>query len=189
VKVVHFRHLEKPKDDEFCLELSRQHTYDDVVERVALQVGLEDASKIRLTSHNCYLQQPKPQPIKYRGVERLTDMLVHYNQTSDILYFETLDLPLPELQGLKTLKIAFHNSKTEEVSVHNIRLPKQCTVGDVIHELKGKVFLLPGCGVVHLSVNLTSLGFYASLEVVLLKGVLLGSGLIYRLNYLVQMQS
>jgi hypothetical protein len=50
------------------------------VERVALQVGLEDASKIRLTSHNCYLQQPKPQPIKYRGVERLTDMLVHYNQ-------------------------------------------------------------------------------------------------------------
>jgi ubiquitin carboxyl-terminal hydrolase 7 len=96
---------------------SKQHTYDDVVERVALQLGLEDPSKIRLTSHNCYLQQPKPQPIKYRGVERLTDMLVHYNQTSDILYFEMLDLPLPELQGLKTLKIAFHNSKTEEVCI------------------------------------------------------------------------
>ncbi|CAK9266793.1 unnamed protein product [Sphagnum jensenii] len=138
-QVVHFRRLERPKDDEFCLELSKQHTYDDVVERVALQLGLEDPSKIRLTSHNCYLQQPKPQPIKYRGVERLTDMLVHYNQTSDILYFEMLDLPLPELQGLKTLKIAFHNSKTEEVSVHNIRLPKQSTVGDVIHELKSKV--------------------------------------------------
>ncbi|CAM6041601.1 unnamed protein product [Sphagnum compactum] len=138
-QVVHFRRLERPKDDEFCLELSKQHTYDDVVERVAMQLGLEDPSKIRLTSHNCYLQQPKPQPIKYRGVERLTDMLVHYNQTSDILYFEMLDLPLPELQGLKTLKIAFHNSKTEEVSVHNIRLPKQSTVGDVIHELKSKV--------------------------------------------------
>jgi hypothetical protein len=76
-----------------------------------------------------------------------------------------------------------------QVSVHNIRLPKQCTVGDVIHELKGKVFLLPEWGFTHLFVNLTSLGFYPSLEVVLLKGVLLGSGLIYRLNYLVQMQS
>ncbi|CAM6012936.1 unnamed protein product [Sphagnum balticum] len=140
-QVVHFRRLERPKDDEFCLELSKQHTYDDVVERVALQLGLEDPSKIRLTSHNCYLQQPKPQPIKYRGVERLTDMLVHYNQTSDIIYFETLDLPLPELQGLKTLKIAFHNSKTEEVSVHHVRLPKQSTVGDVINELKSKVEL------------------------------------------------
>lgn len=138
---VHFRRLEKPKDDEFCLELSKQHTYDDVVERVAEKIGLEDASKIRLTSHNCYSQQPKPQPIKYRGVERLSDMLVHYNQTSDILYFETLDLPLPELQGLKTLKVAFHNAKTEELSVHNIRLPKQSTVGDVVNELKGKVEL------------------------------------------------
>lgn len=59
---------------------SKQHTYDDVVERVAEKIGLEDASKIRLTSHNCYSQQPKPQPIKYRGVERLSDMLVHYNQ-------------------------------------------------------------------------------------------------------------
>ncbi|XP_024389478.1 ubiquitin C-terminal hydrolase 12 isoform X2 [Physcomitrium patens] len=140
-QIVHFRRLDKPKDDEFCLELSKQHTYDDVVEKVAEEIKLEDASKIRLTSHNCYSQQPKPQPIKYRGVERLSDMLVHYNQTSDILYFETLDLPLPELQGLKTLKVAFHNAKTEEVSVHNIRLPKQSTVGDVVNELKGKVEL------------------------------------------------
>jgi hypothetical protein len=38
-------------------------------------------------------------------------------QTSDVLYFEALDLPLPELQGLKTLKVAFHNSKTEEVTL------------------------------------------------------------------------
>ncbi len=59
---------------------SKQHTYDDVVERVATRLGLEDPSKVRLTSHNCYSQQPKPQPIKYRGVEHLSDMLVHYNQ-------------------------------------------------------------------------------------------------------------
>ncbi|KAI3958621.1 hypothetical protein MKW98_030286, partial [Papaver atlanticum] len=48
--------------------------------------------------------QPKPQPIKYREVDRLSDMLIHSNQTSDILYFEVLDIPLPELQGLKTPK-------------------------------------------------------------------------------------
>ena len=59
---------------------SKLHTYDDVVERVAHQLGLDDPSKIRLTSHNCYSQQPKPQPIRYRGVEHLLDMLVHYNQ-------------------------------------------------------------------------------------------------------------
>ncbi|XP_058105758.1 ubiquitin C-terminal hydrolase 12 isoform X4 [Magnolia sinica] len=140
-QVVHFRSLEKPKEDDFCLELSKLFTYDDVVERVARQLGLDDPTKIRLTSHNCYSQQPKPQPIKFRGVEHLSDMLVHYNQTSDILYYEVLDIPLPELQGLKTLKVAFHHSTKDEVVIHTIRLPKQSTVGDVINDLKTKVEL------------------------------------------------
>ncbi|THG12021.1 hypothetical protein TEA_020734 [Camellia sinensis var. sinensis] len=139
--VVHFRALEKPKEDDFCLELSKLHTYDDVVEQVAHQLNVDDPSKIRLTSHNCYSQQPKPQPIKYRGVDHLSDMPVHYNQTSDILYYEVLDIPLPELQGLKTLKVAFHHATKDEVSIHTIRLPKQSTVGDVIDELKTKVEL------------------------------------------------
>ncbi|KAK3004826.1 hypothetical protein RJ639_019490, partial [Escallonia herrerae] len=138
-QVVRFRSLEKPKEDEFSLELSKLHNYDDVVERVARHLGLDDPSKIRLTSHNCYSQQPKPQPIKYRGVEHLSDMLVHYNQTSDILYYEVLDIPLPELQGLKTLKVAFHHATKDEVIIHTIRLPKQSTVGDVINDLKTKV--------------------------------------------------
>ena len=64
------------------------HTYDDVVERVAEKLGLDDPSKLRLTSHNCYSQQPKPQPIKYRGVDRLSDMLVHYNQVMDVKFCE-----------------------------------------------------------------------------------------------------
>ncbi|XP_010237253.1 ubiquitin carboxyl-terminal hydrolase 12 isoform X4 [Brachypodium distachyon] len=140
-QVVHFRCLEKPKEDDFCLELSKLHTYDDVVERVASQLSLDDPSKIRLTSHNCYSQQPKPQPIRYRGVEHLLDMLVHYNQTSDILYYEVLDIPLPELQCLKTLKVAFHHATKEEVVIHSIRLPKNSTISDVITDLKTKVEL------------------------------------------------
>lgn len=36
-------------------------------------------------------------------------------QTSDILYYEILDIPLPELQRLKTLKVAFHHATKDEV--------------------------------------------------------------------------
>ncbi|KAL9230836.1 hypothetical protein vseg_006133 [Gypsophila vaccaria] len=140
-QVVHFRSLEKPKEDDFSLELSKIYTYDEVVEKVAKRLGVDDPSKIRLTSHNCYSQQPKPQHIKYRGMDHLADMLVHYQQSSDILYYEVLDIPLPELQGLKNLKVAFHHATKEEVVISNIRLPKQSTVGDVIHELKTKVEL------------------------------------------------
>lgn len=38
-----------------------------------------------------------------------------YLQISDILYYEVLDIPLPELQCLKTLKVAFHHSTKDEV--------------------------------------------------------------------------
>ncbi|RZC77834.1 hypothetical protein C5167_002235 [Papaver somniferum] len=138
---VHFLSLEKPKEDDFCLELSKVLTYDDVTERVARHLGLEDPTKIRLTPHNCCSQQPKPQAIKYQGVDQLSEMLVHYNQTSDILYYEVLDIPLPELQGSKTLKVAFHHATKEDTVVHSIRLPKQSTVGDVINDLKTKVEL------------------------------------------------
>ncbi|CAN1174443.1 Ubiquitin C-terminal hydrolase 12 [Linum perenne] len=140
-QVVRFRSLEKPKEDEFSLELSMLHTYDDVVERVAGHLGLDEPSKIRLTSHNCYSQQPKPQPIKYRGLDHLSDMLVYYNQTSDILYYEVLDIPLPELQGLKTLKIAFHHATKKKVVIQTIRLPKQSTVSNVLNDIKTKVEL------------------------------------------------
>lgn len=122
------------------------------MERVARRIGLDDPSKIRLTSHNCYSQQPKPQPIKYRELEHLSDMLVHYNQvwclscglsswnvlllllvgvnyscfsiwqTSDILYYEVLDIPLPELQGLKNLKVAFHHATKDEVRLKSITI-------------------------------------------------------------------
>ncbi|MCH89431.1 ubiquitin carboxyl-terminal hydrolase 12-like, partial [Trifolium medium] len=112
--VVHFRLLEKPKDDHFSIELSKLHTYDDVVERVAQQLGLDDPSKIRLTSHNCNTLQPETQPIKYQGVEHLSDMLVLYNKTSNVLYYEVLDTPLPEFQSLRIVKVAFHDATRGE---------------------------------------------------------------------------
>lgn len=65
-----------------CLWLlrSKQHTYDDVVGKLAEELNLEDPSKLRLTAHNCYSQQPKPPAIRYRGVDCLADMLTHHNQ-------------------------------------------------------------------------------------------------------------
>ncbi|KAG2601030.1 ubiquitin C-terminal hydrolase 12-like isoform X1 [Panicum virgatum] len=140
-QVVRFRLLEKPKEDVFSLELSKRFTYDDVVEKVAHQLGLDEPSKIRLTQHNPYSHQPKPHHIKYRGVNYLSDMLQHHTQMCDILYYETLDIPLPELEGLKTLRVAFQNAANYEVSFHIMRSPKSNTLFDLIEDLKSKVEL------------------------------------------------
>ncbi|XP_076955366.1 ubiquitin C-terminal hydrolase 13-like isoform X3 [Bidens hawaiensis] len=141
-QVVHFCSLEFPKD-EFSLELSKLNNYDDVVKRVASHLNLDDPSKIRLTfaSHNGHAKANKPQPIQYRGFKHLSDILAHKNKASNILCYEVLDIPLPELQGLKTLKVAFHHATKDEVVIHTIRLSIQSTVGDLINDLKTKVEL------------------------------------------------
>lgn len=65
---------------ELYLWSSKRSTYDDVVEKVAQQLCLDDPSKIRLTQHNPSCQQPKPHHIKYRSVNYLWDMLHFHNQ-------------------------------------------------------------------------------------------------------------
>lgn len=136
-QVVIFKPLESPKEEGLRLELSKENTYDEVCEAVTAELRcagttVPDSAHIRLTAHSCYSHGPKPSPMKYRSMDRLSDMLFHYNQMSDILYYEVLDMPLPQLEQLKSLKVALHNVKVEEVSQHQIRLPKESTVGEVL---------------------------------------------------------
>ncbi|KAI3856932.1 hypothetical protein MKX03_012340 [Papaver bracteatum] len=139
-QVVHFRSLEKPMEDDFFLDLSKVLTYDDVTDRVARHLGLDDPTKIRLFRHNHFYQR-KPEAIRYQGFDHLSEVLIQFQRTTDILYYEVLDIPLPEWQDLKTLKVAFRHSTKNDTVVHCIRLPKQSTFGDLINDLKTKVEL------------------------------------------------
>ncbi|XP_026420587.1 ubiquitin carboxyl-terminal hydrolase 12-like [Papaver somniferum] len=136
-RVVHFRSVEKPMGDDFCLELSKVLTYDEVTDRVARHLSLDDPTKIRLFRDNCY----DPKPIKYQGFDRLSEVLSLFQRTDDILYYKVLDIPLLELQDLKALKVAFRHSTKNETVLHVIRLPKQSRVGDLLNDLKTKVEL------------------------------------------------
>jgi hypothetical protein len=42
---------------------------------------------------------------RYRGFESLEQLLRHTTQIVDVVYYEVLDLPLPALEQLKTLKV------------------------------------------------------------------------------------
>ena len=81
------------------------NTYNEVTEALAQKIGLDDPTKIRLTAHNQYSDGPRPNPIKYQSYEKLSDMLVQgYQAPTDTLYYEILDIPLFELEKLKSLK-------------------------------------------------------------------------------------
>ncbi|KAI5393496.1 ubiquitin carboxyl-terminal hydrolase 13 [Lathyrus oleraceus] len=73
-QVVHFRSLDRPKEDDFSLEMSRLYTYDDVVDRVAQQLGLNDPSKILVAqpeTANAVESQPVVDPPQTRFTWRI----------------------------------------------------------------------------------------------------------------------
>ncbi len=137
-QVVCFTKFDK-HDDVIKLELSKLNTYNEVVERLAHHIDLDDPAKIRLTAHNSYSNGPRQGSVKYQGVEKLSDMLVHYQQASDVLYYEILDIPLFELERLKSLKITYHDEKTAEVETYTLRLPMESKVEEVLQELRRRI--------------------------------------------------
>jgi len=130
------QHAQGVREKERALQLTmdKRWSYDQVTARIGAAVGC-DPLRLRLTMHNPYSDLPKPQPIKYRGVDNLQEMLTSFQKMSDILFYEQLQIPLEQFEAKKSLKISWHNSAAEEVKVINLLLNKESTVGDALKEL------------------------------------------------------
>lgn len=124
----------REKERALQLTMDKRWTYDQVTSRIGQAVGC-DPSQLRLTMHNPYSDLPKPQPIKYRGVESLQEMLTSFQKMSDILFYEQLQIPLEQFEAKKSLKISWHNSAAEEVKVLHLLLNKESTVADALKEI------------------------------------------------------
>lgn len=133
---VTFRKVTDPGEEGFKLELLKDMSYDAITAALAAKLGLPDPTYLRLTLHNNYSRAPQRQPLKFQAPQSLDNMLVHGGHPTDTLYYEVLDMPLPQLEQLKTLKIALHNDRTEFVAEHDLRLPREVTVADVLTEMQ-----------------------------------------------------
>ena len=102
---VKFKKLEAWATDEgFTLELLRGMGYDEITGELARHLGLASPDLLRLTQQNGFSQQPMRAPLRHRSHSDLARLLSHSNHPTDTLYYEVLDLPLPQLEQLKTLK-------------------------------------------------------------------------------------
>lgn len=79
--------------------------YDAVTSALAKHLGVDNPDLLRLTQQNNFLQQPMRLPLRHRCAHTLDRMLSHSNHPTDTLYYEVLDIPLPQLELLKTLKV------------------------------------------------------------------------------------
>lgn len=136
-QVMIFRELSAPKVDKVSLDLNKMMSYDQVAEELAAAINLDDATMLRFTPHNAYTNGPRANSIRFRGCDTLTQMIEP--QQSNVLYYEILDIPLPKLETLKSLKVSFHGSNTKLIEEFNIRLPKGSPVKSVLNDIQNRL--------------------------------------------------
>lgn len=108
--VISFRKLDENQDEVFSLELLKDMPYDKVSAAVAGKLGLDHPLKVRFTGQSHFSQLPKSIPLRYNGQLTLEEMLRggQYGVHSSVLYFEALDLPLPEFEQLVSYRVGFY---------------------------------------------------------------------------------
>ena len=107
-----------------------------------------DGDHLRLTAHNPYTGAPKPAPMRHAGVGTLGDMLSPpgYGPPTaalggglatapagpdGVLWYETLDMPLPALEQLKPLRVEWLPAGGP-AQTHTVRVPREATVADAL---------------------------------------------------------
>ncbi len=133
--LVTFRELDKPREEGLSLELQRECSYDGVCAALAARLGLADPQLLRLTGQNVHGCVPRPMPFRFREKDSLLELLQHLNAQADCLYYEVLDLPLPQLETLKTLRVELFSDAVEPRRCVTLRLPKGSRVRDALRAL------------------------------------------------------
>ncbi|KAL4539456.1 hypothetical protein Ndes2437B_g02171 [Nannochloris sp. 'desiccata'] len=150
--IVTFKRIEGPnvldnddKDNEeestVQVELLKDMKWDDVSKALATKLGLDHPLKVRLTLQSLYTALPRPQPQRYTPELTLEDLIKSHGQIpkSPVLYYEPIDLPLPEYERIVTYRVAFHNSKHEETTAVTVRVGKDKTVGEMLEEVRAQL--------------------------------------------------
>jgi ubiquitin carboxyl-terminal hydrolase 7 len=123
------------------LELLKDMKWDEVSGALAAKLGLDDPLKVRLTLQSLYTPMPRPQPQRYTPDLTLEDLIKSHGQIpkTPVLYYEPIDLPLPEFERIVTYRVAFHNSKHEETAAVTVRVGRDKTVGEMLEEVRGQL--------------------------------------------------
>lgn len=132
---VELRELENYQKEGTQVELLRNMTYEQVVERLGVILEV-DPLYIRLTGHHPYNEQPMDEPFRTSQQLNLKQMLtMSTNYMSRYLYYEILEEPITEVENKKELSISTINEKVEETSSFKVLLYPQQSVHDLTQKI------------------------------------------------------
>ncbi len=120
----------------FTLEMMKSWSYDDVSRAVAQHLELDHPLKVQFTARSVYVDTPRPHPIQYSEDATLQDMCRSQIYT---LFYEAIDLPLPDFEKLVNLRVTLHDAKHDEVATVTVTIPRDNTVSDLQDAIKKAV--------------------------------------------------
>jgi ubiquitin carboxyl-terminal hydrolase 7 len=133
---------------EVRLELLKDMAYDAVSGALAAALGLGDPLRVRLTAQSPYSAMPRHAPLAYRPAATLEELVRGGAPLAGaapppplaapaVLFYEAIDLPLPEFERLVAHRITFHDAKHDEVAGVTVRVAKDLTVAQLLEEARG----------------------------------------------------
>ena len=126
---------------EFELTLSKKMTYDQVAQQVGEHLKYP-SNKIRFTAPSGTNGQGK-QPLRRHASLTLVEMIhpTYTQQPSNMLFYETLDVTLTELETKKSVKVTWMGLHNKEEGAHTFLMAKTAPLHEVIDALTPNVRL------------------------------------------------
>lgn len=123
--LVNFRKLDTPREEgAVTLELSRVSPYSEICTALAKQLGLEDPDKLRLTTHTAFNATPMAHPLRHGSDNVLAGPALAPQGGIEVLFYEVLSLPLPQLERMREIKVYWRNDRAEYVGEHELMVPR-----------------------------------------------------------------
>ncbi|KWU45004.1 ubiquitin carboxyl-terminal hydrolase 5 [Rhodotorula sp. JG-1b] len=133
--VVHFRpRFEDPELEDFAITLSKKNTYDQMASFVGERLGY-DPLKIRFTQSNGANGAPKT-VVRRQANSTVAEMIQpgYMATTTNLLYYELLDVSIIELETKKSLRITWVSPTNKEEQAHAYLVPKNTTMHEVAQD-------------------------------------------------------
>ncbi|GAA5919656.1 hypothetical protein JCM1841_005211 [Sporobolomyces salmonicolor] len=131
-------------ENEFCVTLSKKNTYDQMAVKVGERLK-HDYLKLRFTQSNGANGNPKT-IIRRQANLAVAELIQpgYMATSSNLLYYELLDVSIIELETKKSLRITWMGPTNKEEGQHQFLLPKNTTMHDVATDyLRKELKLLP----------------------------------------------
>lgn len=132
-RLVCLKSLTKPKSEGIIIEILGDSRYQGIARTVSAKLGC-DWRRLRLTPHSLWSHGPRADHIKWQTEQTLDRIMGNLtgSKSGAVLYYEELEVPLEDLEKMRTLTVSVHDLQTKETGTRTLQVRRELLVKDVV---------------------------------------------------------